>query len=215
MLRGCGDVCPAHPPCLRPALGALWTWLSVNLPMAAVASYALCFMFTVCTQLSQWNLVEMPCHSHASQPAPSALHMLWVDLSKCFMTFSRAVGQLLQARRGVPAQVRKAVWNLYSRPHGSFDSAAGMTLRAYSVAASLLPTSSAPMCGGTVGRRGSAVKCILHSCKDTQRSPRTCNYLRSLHVAQSQQVALRNRDLPRCAAMLHTALASIVPRGPP
>ena len=53
------------------------------------------------------------------------LHMLWVDLSKCFMTFSRAVGQLLQARRGVPAQVRKAVWNLYSRPHGSFDSAFG------------------------------------------------------------------------------------------
>ena len=34
--------------------------------------------------------------------------MLWVDLSKCFMTFSRAVGQLFQARCGVPAQVRKA-----------------------------------------------------------------------------------------------------------
>ena len=47
--------------------------------------------------------------------------MLWVDLSKCFMTFSRAARQLLQARRGVPAQVRKAVWNLYSRPHGGFD----------------------------------------------------------------------------------------------
>ena len=45
------------------------------------------------------------------------LHVLWVDLSKCFMTFSRAVGQLLQAKRGVPAQVRKAVWNLHSRPH--------------------------------------------------------------------------------------------------
>ena len=44
------------------------------------------------------------------------LHMLWVDLSKCFMTFSRAVGQLLQARRGMPAQMRKAVWNLHSRP---------------------------------------------------------------------------------------------------
>ena len=51
--------------------------------------------------------------------------MLWVDLSKCFMTFSRAVGELLQARCGVPAQVRKAVWNLYSRPHRSFDSAFG------------------------------------------------------------------------------------------
>ena len=33
------------------------------------------------------------------------------------MTFSRAVGQLLQAKRGVPAQVRKAVWNLDSSPH--------------------------------------------------------------------------------------------------
>ena len=32
------------------------------------------------------------------------------------MTFSRAVGQLLQARRGMPAQMRKAVWNLHSRP---------------------------------------------------------------------------------------------------
>ena len=42
--------------------------------------------------------------------------MLWVDLSKCFLTFSRAAGQFLQARRGVPVQVRKAVWNLYSTP---------------------------------------------------------------------------------------------------
>eukprot|EP00964_Phaeocystis_antarctica_P067404 scaffold40798_cov63-Phaeocystis_antarctica.AAC.4 len=62
--------------------------------------------------------------------------MLWVDLSKCFVTFSRAVGQLLQTSRGVPAQVRKAVWSLYSRPHGSFDpltglSAAAPTLGAY------------------------------------------------------------------------------------
>ena len=53
----------------------------------------------------------------ASHSPLLTLHMLWVDLSKCFMTFSRAVGQLLQARRGVPAQVRKAVWNLHSRPH--------------------------------------------------------------------------------------------------
>ena len=42
----------------------------------------------------------------ASHAPLLTLHMLWVDLSKCFMTFSRAVGQLLQARRGVPAQVR-------------------------------------------------------------------------------------------------------------
>ena len=41
------------------------------------------------------------------------------------MSFSRAVGQLLQASRGVPAQLRKAVGNLYTRPHGSFDSAFG------------------------------------------------------------------------------------------
>ena len=61
----------------------------------------------------------------ASHTPLLTLHMLWVDLSKCFMEFSREVGQLLQARRGVPAQVRKAVWNLYSRPHGSFDSAFG------------------------------------------------------------------------------------------
>ena len=37
------------------------------------------------------------------------LHMLWIDLSKSFMIISRAVGQLLQASRGVRAQVRKAV----------------------------------------------------------------------------------------------------------
>ena len=38
----------------------------------------------------------------ASHAPLLTLHMLWVDLSKCFMTFSRAVGQLLQAKRGVP-----------------------------------------------------------------------------------------------------------------
>ena len=40
----------------------------------------------------------------ASHTPLLTLHMLWVDLSKCFMEFSREVGQLLQARRGVPAQ---------------------------------------------------------------------------------------------------------------
>ena len=43
----------------------------------------------------------------ASHAPLLTLHMLWIDLSKSFMTFSRAVGQLLQASRGVRAQVRK------------------------------------------------------------------------------------------------------------
>ena len=52
------------------------------------------------------------------------------------MTVSRAVGQLLQARCGVPAQVRKAVWNLTAGPTEALTrlSAPGMTLRAYRVA---------------------------------------------------------------------------------
>ena len=61
----------------------------------------------------------------ASHAPLLTLHMLWIDLSKSFMTFSRAVGQLLEKSRGVPAQVRKAVWSLYSRPHRSFDWAFG------------------------------------------------------------------------------------------
>ena len=64
--------------------------------------------------------------------------MLWVDLRL--------------PRCGVPAQVRKAVWNLYSRPHGSFDSAFGCwddfaSLPPVWLQASL-PTSSAPICVG-------------------------------------------------------------------
>ena len=73
--------------------------------------------------------------------------MLWIDLSKGFMSFSRAVGQLLQASRGVPAQLRKAVGNFYTRPHGSFDSAFGCCADFGSLRGSvqaLLPTSCAP-----------------------------------------------------------------------
>ena len=77
---------------------------------------------TRCTQLVAVEMLHAVAFFSKPCEAPD-LHMLWVDLSKCFMEFSREVGQLLQARRGVPAQVRKAVWNLYSRPHGSFDSA--------------------------------------------------------------------------------------------
>ena len=135
--------------------------------VCAVVSYPLCFNFTLATSAptgkycDSWETavaVEMPTREGmpltASHTPLLTLHMLWVDLSKCFMEFSREVGQLLQARRGVPAQVRKAVWNLYSRPHGSFDSAFGCwdDFASLSVAASLLPTSSAPMRGGTVGR---------------------------------------------------------------
>ena len=69
-----------------------------------------------------WRMVLTIWQAHVLQ---TQVYMLWVDLSKCFMTFSRAVGQHTQARRGVPTQVRKAVWNLYSRPRGSFDSAYG------------------------------------------------------------------------------------------
>ena len=69
-----------------------------------------------------WRMVLAIWQTHLLQ---TQVYMLWVDLSKCFMTFSRAVGQHTQARRGVPSQVRKAVWNLYSRPRGSFDSAFG------------------------------------------------------------------------------------------
>ena len=70
--------------------------------------------------------------------------MLWVDLSKSFMTFSRAVGQFLEKSRGVHAEVRKAVWSLYSRPHGSFDWAFGCCAHFGSLRGSvqaLLPTS--------------------------------------------------------------------------
>ena len=38
------DVCPAHPSCLRPALGALWTWQSVACCWRRAASYPLCFI---------------------------------------------------------------------------------------------------------------------------------------------------------------------------
>ena len=69
-----------------------------------------------------WRMVLGVWQTHTLQ---TQVYMLWVDLSKCFMTFSRAVGQHTQARRGVPVQVRKAVWNLYNRPRGSFDSAFG------------------------------------------------------------------------------------------
>ena len=69
-----------------------------------------------------WRMVLGIWQTHVLQ---TQVYMLWVDLSKCFMTFSRAVGQHTQARRGVPTQVRKAVWNLYNRPRGSFDSAFG------------------------------------------------------------------------------------------
>ena len=59
-----------------------------------------------CNQLSQWKCLPQGMPLTATHAPLLTLHMLWVDLSKCFMTFSRAVGQLLQARRGVPAQVR-------------------------------------------------------------------------------------------------------------
>ena len=65
--------------------------------------------------------------------------MLWVDLSKSFMTFSRAVGQLLEKSRGVHAEVRKAVWSLYSRPHGSFDPLTGLSAAAPTLGAYLAP----------------------------------------------------------------------------
>ena len=107
----------------------------------------------------------------ASHSPLLTLHMLWVDLSKCFITFSRAVGQLLQARRGVPAQVRKAVWNLYSRPHGSLDSAFFQlphTLGAY----------AAP-CGRSLALTTRILRCrhvqvrtyLYFSAKSTQRTP--------------------------------------------
>ena len=69
-----------------------------------------------------WRMVLAIWQCHALQ---TQAYMMWVDLSKCFMTFSRAVGQHTQKRRGVPAAVRKAVWNLYARPRGRFDSAFG------------------------------------------------------------------------------------------
>eukprot|EP00964_Phaeocystis_antarctica_P046284 scaffold26724_cov71-Phaeocystis_antarctica.AAC.3 len=101
----------------------------------AVAVETLYTMYKACA------LDRQPC------TASDSLHMLWVDLSKCFMTFSRAVGQLLQTSGGVPAQVRKAVWSLYSRPHGSFDWAFGCCTHFGSLRGSmqaLLPTSPHP-----------------------------------------------------------------------
>ena len=91
------------------------------------------FFFYTAARCTHCRRVEtLPVHHVQGMPwtaqpctASDSVHVLWVDLSKCFLTFSRAAGQFLQARRGVPAQVRKAVWNLYSRPHGSFDSASG------------------------------------------------------------------------------------------
>ena len=108
----------------------------------------------------------------ASHSPLLTLHMLWVDLSKCFITFSRAVGQLLQARRGVPAQVRKAVWNLYSRPHGSFDSAFGClphTLGAYAApcrrSLALTPTHDVHL------RLSPGPHTLYFSAKSTQKTP--------------------------------------------
>ena len=71
-----------------------------------------------------WRQVLSIWQAHRLQ---TQIHLLWVDLSKCFMTFSRAVSQHTQRRRGVPWQVRKAVWALYQRPRGRFDSAFGCT----------------------------------------------------------------------------------------
>ena len=90
--------------------------------------------------------------SHSGQQIPSArprtkhrfctastLHMLWVDLSECCMTFSRAIGQLLQARCGVPAQASECARRCGTFTEGPTEaltrlSAPGMTLRAYRVA---------------------------------------------------------------------------------
>ena len=103
--------------------------------------------------------------------------MLWVDLSKCFMTFSRAVGQLLEKSRGVHAEVRKAVWSLYSRPHGSFDpltglSAAAPTLGAYEARCrrSYPQPGSLCSCSGLFRHEHSGI--LYFSAKGTQTTPR-------------------------------------------
>ena len=88
-------------------------------------------LYTMCKACA---LDRQPCTASDSA-------MLWVDLSKSFMTFSRAVGQLLEKSRGVHAEVRKAVWSLYSRPHGSFD-----PLTALSAAAPLWELTYLPPC---------------------------------------------------------------------
>ena len=108
---GTARATPGFPTCARPLTPSVLC-LHCNHVHKAVAVETLYTMYKACA------LDRQPCTASDSA-------MLWVDLSKCFMTFSRAVGQLLEKSRGVPAQVRKAVWSLYSRPHRSFDWAFG------------------------------------------------------------------------------------------
>ena len=87
--------------------------------------FCLFYVYTVarCTQLLPTPQGMPLTASHAPL---LTLHMLWIDLSKSFMTFSRAVGQLLQAKRGVPALfllghplLRRSAHVLYLTPKGT------------------------------------------------------------------------------------------------
>ena len=93
-------------------------------------------------------------------------------------------------------------------------SAARMTLRACTVwLQAFYPHPCSHAWGHTGSKRPyNVIYLYIHSGGTPKGVLYTC-ILRSLHVAQSQQVALRNRDVSQGAlAMLHTALASIVPR---
>ena len=55
------------------------------------------------------------------------IYVLWIDLKKCFMSFSRDSSQVVQERLGVPQELRQALKALYSEVRGCYDSAYGMT----------------------------------------------------------------------------------------
>ena len=128
------------------------------------------------------------------------------------MTFSRAVGQLLQARRGVPAQVCTAVWNpSTARRTEAFTrlAAAGMTLLHRRLQASFSHDLLHEWCRAF----------ILVKTPKAHRDVENTLHLGA--VVQSQRVALRNRDVSEGAhgkslapATLRTALARIVPGRP-
>ena len=55
------------------------------------------------------------------------IYILWVDLVKCFMSFSRECSQEVQEHLGVPQAVRDVLRAMYAEVKGRYDSAYGMT----------------------------------------------------------------------------------------
>ena len=134
--------------------------------------------------------------------------MLWVDLSKSFMTFSRAVGQLLEKSRGVHAEVRKAVWSLYSRPHRSFDWAFGWGAALAAYVAPCRRSNPQPLLPFARHGRTPRATYFIFQCKAHPNDTTSPWYSRAGGLPSSRHVVNTSRSEVRShvkAAMLHAA----------